>query len=151
MSAISLPQFHLVQKMLRSRVRHCDIARATGLSVWTISRIASDPKFQTDEPASAGGHAGRRLSLAATVDLLFRAACDFVEDDLPEDDAPPDYIAANLRRCPGCGGMVYQWPCLTCQLRAPLAGTKPGPGEAPRDAGTQHGTCLRPPAQVLST
>ena len=32
--------------------------------------------------------------------------------DLPEDDAPPDYVATNLRRCPGCGGMVYQWPCL---------------------------------------
>jgi hypothetical protein len=53
--------------------------------------------------------------------------------DLPEDDAPPDYVATNLRRCQGCGGMVYQWPCLTCRLRAPLAGTKPGPGELTHD------------------
>ncbi len=22
------------------------------------------------------------------------------------------------RRCPGCGGMVYLWPCLSCRLRA---------------------------------
>jgi hypothetical protein len=118
MPAISLPQLHLVQKMLRSQVRHCDIARATGLSVWTISRIASDPKFQRDEQVNSGVRAGKRRSLTATVNQLIRAACDYVEDNLPEDDAPPDYIAANLRRCTTCGGMVYQWPCLTCQLRA---------------------------------
>jgi hypothetical protein len=41
------------------------------------------------------------------------------ELDLPEDDAPPEYVASNLRRCPHCGGMVYQWPCLACQLRSP--------------------------------
>ena len=118
MSAVSLPQFHLVQKMLRSQVRHCDIARATGLSVWTISRIASDPKFQRDDPDDLGAHPRQRRSLTATVNQLILAACDYVEEDLPEDDAPPDYIAANLRRCTSCGGMVYQWPCLTCQLRA---------------------------------
>ena len=117
MSALTLPQFHAVQKMLRSQVRHCDIARATGLSVWTISRIASDPKFQDDRLVDPGARVRNKRGLAATVDLLLRAACDFVEEDLPEDDAPPDYIAANLRRCTGCGGMVYQWPCLTCQLR----------------------------------
>ena len=43
---------------------------------------------------------------------------DPLEPDLPEDDAPPDYVATNLRRCTSCGGMVYQWPCLTCELRA---------------------------------
>jgi hypothetical protein len=118
MPAISLPQLQLVQKMLRSRVRHCDIARATGLSVWTISRIAGDPEFQRDEPDDLGAHRRQRRSLTETVNQLMRAACDYVEDDLPEDDAPPDYIAADLRRCTGCGGMVYQWPCLTCQLRA---------------------------------
>ena len=134
MPAISLPQFQLVQKMLRSQVRHCEIARATGLSVWTISRIASDPKFQRDELDEPDAHAGRKRSLARAVNQLIRAACDFAEDDLPEDDAPPDYVATNLRRCQGCGGMVYQWPCLTCRMRthgqplAPLAGTKPGPG-----------------------
>jgi hypothetical protein len=107
-------------------VRHCEIARATGLSVWTISRIAGDPKFQRsdlvgglrDQSVNPGVHAGSQRSLAATVNQLIRAACDFVEEDLPEDDAPPDYIATNLRRCTNCGGMVYQWPCLTCELRA---------------------------------
>ena len=128
MSAITLPQFHLVQKMLRSRVRHCDIARATGLSVWTISQIASDPKFRRDQPASDGVHASNRRGLDAIVDQLFRAACDYVEEDLPEDDAPPDYVATNLRRCPGCGGMVYQWPCLTCRVRAGVGSQGSGVG-----------------------
>jgi hypothetical protein len=38
------------------------------------------------------------------------------EFELPEDDAPPDYEAAKLGRCPGCGGMVYVWPCIACQM-----------------------------------
>jgi hypothetical protein len=42
--------------------------------------------------------------------------------------------------------MVYQWPCRTCLLRshgmrlAPLAGTKPGPGESPRELTSRCGT-----------
>ena len=104
MPAVTLPQFHLVQKMLRSQVRHCEIARATGLSVWTISRIASDLRFS-----------GRHLAPRDETPHAEREDC---QADLPEDDAPPDYVATNLRRCTSCGGMVYQWPCLTCQLRA---------------------------------
>ena len=30
------------------------------------------------------------------------------------DDLNVGFDAANLRRCPGCGGMVYLWPCLAC-------------------------------------
>jgi hypothetical protein len=101
---VTLPQFHLVQKMLRSQVRHCEIARATGLSVWTISRIAGDLRRGDTNPKRQRG------SAAAHTNAL--------ERDLPEDDAPPDYVATNLRRCTSCGGMVYQWPCLTCELRA---------------------------------
>ncbi len=26
-------------------------------------------------------------------------------------------ILANSKRCGGCGGLVYQFPCLTCMLR----------------------------------
>jgi hypothetical protein len=30
------------------------------------------------------------------------------------DDAPPGYDPDRVRRCPGCGGNVYLWPCLKC-------------------------------------
>jgi hypothetical protein len=37
--------------------------------------------------------------------------------DLPKpDDDPPGFDPANLRRCSGCGALVYLWPCLTCCL-----------------------------------
>jgi hypothetical protein len=32
------------------------------------------------------------------------------------DDLKPGFSLANLCRCPGCGGMVYLWPCLACGL-----------------------------------
>ena len=32
------------------------------------------------------------------------------------DDTPPGFEQKNLRRCPDCGGLVYLWPCLTCQI-----------------------------------
>jgi hypothetical protein len=110
MSAISLPQFRLVQKMLRSRVRHCEIARATGLSVWTISRIAGDLRRH-------GRHLAPRDESPHAEPTRDANAPEY-PPDLPEDDAPPDYVATNLRRCAGCGGMVYQWPCRTCLLRS---------------------------------
>lgn len=31
-------------------------------------------------------------------------------------DPPPDYQPAKVHRCPGCGGQVYHWPCLRCEL-----------------------------------
>lgn len=34
------------------------------------------------------------------------------------DESPPGFEERNLRRCPGCGGMVYLWPCLTCGVAA---------------------------------
>ncbi len=27
---------------------------------------------------------------------------------------PPGFDLANLRRCAGCGALVYLWPCLAC-------------------------------------
>ena len=130
MPALSLPQFHLVQKMLRSQVRHCEIARATGLSVWTISRIAGDLRRSDADtnPQRQRGSAGSprdvegvgsqlRQPLVHLEDGSPQLTPDPFPGDLPEDDAPPDYVATNLRRCTSCGGMVYQWPCLTCELR----------------------------------
>lgn len=35
----------------------------------------------------------------------------------PEDD-PPGFDPANIRRCAGCGALVYLWPCLACWLAA---------------------------------
>ncbi len=85
-----------IRRLLSAGVRHAEIARRLNLAVGTISRIASDRKLRR-----------RKLDLLADVDL---------PDD--EDSAPPEYAASHLRRCPACGGMVYQWPCLTCRTRA---------------------------------
>src|SRR5262245_23753106 len=93
MPTIDLPTLKSIRRLLRASVRHAEIARRFDLAVGTIARIASVRRL-------------RRLKLH----LL-------TEDEMPEDDPPPEYLAANLRRCPGCGGLVYRWPCLACQLR----------------------------------
>jgi len=40
-----------------------------------------------------------------------RRACDIEDDPFAE-------LKLAAQRCPGCGGLVYQWPCRTCALRA---------------------------------
>ncbi len=77
-----------VQRLLEWGWRHVEIAKFLQLSLWTIQRIANDPDLQVDP---------------------------LPECELPVDDAPPGYKAADLRRCPGCGGMVYHWPCIACR------------------------------------
>jgi hypothetical protein len=66
----------------------------------------------------------RRLQIAPQT---IAARCREAEtDDRPlpptrqplEDDTPPGYDAANVRRCEGCGSLVYLWPCLGCKLAA---------------------------------
>jgi len=99
MSRILTPSEILeIRNLLRIGVRHVDIARKLDLSVWTVARIDAERRFHCDESAA---------------------------EELPVDDAPPDYVARNLRRCPGCGAMVYRWPCLACFManspRLPLA------------------------------
>ena len=32
-------------------------------------------------------------------------------------DDPFSRARRAARRCGGCGGLVFQWPCLTCELR----------------------------------
>jgi hypothetical protein len=86
---LTLSQFFAVRRALLAGMRHTEIARELGLSLWTIAKIDDEERF----------------------------ACDPVnEEELPVDDAPPDYVAQNLRRCPGCGAMVYLWPCVACKL-----------------------------------
>jgi len=45
-------------------------------------------------------------------------------DDVPvlPVERPPGFDPGNLHRCSGCGGMVYLWPCLTCERRSAEAG-----------------------------
>src|SRR5678815_5115307 len=78
-----------IERCLAANMRHAEIARRFDLSVWTIARIADRRRFQRDEHADP------------TTELL-------------EDDGPADYQAQNLRRCPGCGAMIYVTPCLAC-------------------------------------
>ena len=51
------------------------------------------------------------------------AAHDRPQHLLPEDDTPPGYDPTNIRRCQGCGSLVYLWPCLACQMAAEAAST----------------------------
>jgi hypothetical protein len=41
-----------------------------------------------------------------------------------EDDDPLREEALTARRCRGCGGLIYVWPCLACSLSCP-AGPDP--------------------------
>jgi hypothetical protein len=86
---LTFSEFEAVRRALAVGMRHVEIARAFRLGVWTVDRIAARERFASDLMAEA---------------------------ELPEDDAPPDYVADNMRRCPGCGAMVYVWPCLGCRM-----------------------------------
>jgi hypothetical protein len=86
---LTMEKFQEVRNMLRRGRRHAQISRELGLSMWTIARVANDPELQRD---------------------------DLTEADLPEDDAPADFVSRALARCAGCGAMVYRWPCLACAL-----------------------------------
>lgn len=85
---LTFPELLAVRRALAAGMRHVEIARELDLSIWTVQRVAARQRYDLN-PATA---------------------------ELPEDDAPPDYSAANLRRCPGCGAMVYVWPCLACRM-----------------------------------
>ena len=102
----TFPEFLAVRRALAAGQRQVDIAREFDLGIWTIERIAARLRYDEDPLAV----------------------------ELPEDDAPPDYSAANLRRCSGCGAMVYVWPCIACQLDtmervAPAEEVEDGPDE----------------------
>ena len=81
----------MARRLLEARWRFVQIAKELEISVWTVSRIANDPDLNGDP---------------------------LPDDQLPVDDAPPDFTSANLRRCAGCGGMVYHWPCIACEAMA---------------------------------
>lgn len=39
------------------------------------------------------------------------------------DDHPLRDQMLNAKRCPGCGGLVFVWPCLACQITGAIAPT----------------------------
>jgi hypothetical protein len=94
------PEVLTVRTLLARGWRHTEIARELNLSVWTIARIHDDWRHQLDP---------------------------LTEDELPVDDAPPDYQAENLRRCDGCGAMVYVWPCIACRMATQTLRVPPAP------------------------
>jgi hypothetical protein len=98
-----------VRRALAVGMRHVEIAREHRLGVWTVDRIAARERYARE--------------------LL-------TEGDLFEDDAPPDYVPDDLRRCAGCGGMVYVWPCLACR-----AGVRAGSRGQGSEGGIQNAEC----------
>lgn len=96
---LTFAEFLAVRRGLRAGVRHVDLARELDLGVWTIDRIAVRLRYELEVSG---------------------------DEELPEDDAPPDYRASNLRRCDGCGAMVYVWPCIACQM-ATMTRVAPAP------------------------
>src|SRR5690242_14721350 len=84
---LTMDELHSIRRALARGVRHTQIARSMNLSVWTVDRIAVEQRCGI-EPLDG--------------------------NELPVDDAPADYDAKNLRRCGGCGAMVYVWPCVAC-------------------------------------
>ncbi len=38
-----------------------------------------------------------------------------------DDDHPLREQMLSARRCPGCGGLVFSWPCLACQITGAVA------------------------------
>lgn len=106
---VTLSEFHALRRMLRAGLRHTEIARELDLSPWTVSRLAGERRFQED-----GLYAEDYGE-------------DLAEEVMPEDDAPPDYLSRNLRRCQGCGAMVYLWPCPACQMATMTQPVPPAP------------------------
>jgi hypothetical protein len=97
-----------VERGLAAGMRHAEIAREFDLSVWTIARIADRRRFERD-------------------DVVGTLRVPSSDDDLPEDDGPPDYQAQNLHRCPTCGAMIYITPCIACQMATLTQPVPPAP------------------------
>jgi|SRR5262245_2977762 len=108
-------QFQTIRRRLAAGVRHVAIARELGLSLWTIARVADRRRYVEADALEA----------------------EIPAEELCEDDSPPDYAAANLRRCQGCGAMVYLWPCISCSHGASAPAIAP-PADAEKENGQFH-------------
>ncbi len=67
------------------------------------------PEKQAAAPPLRGRKPRRRNGLRSESPAPAGARRGLLVDDLNVGCDP-----ANVRRCPGCGGMVYLWPCLAC-------------------------------------
>jgi|GEM_PF-5870458 len=85
---------------------HRRIARRLGIDRETVARIVAA------QVIAARTHVDIRHCSDGLLDQT--PPGDFLT---PQDD-PPFFDAANLRRCRGCGSLVYIWPCLACCLAA---------------------------------
>lgn len=65
-----------------------------------------------------------RNAIAAKVELPVETVNDIAAGRakpsriIVDPDDPQHEAALNSQRCPGCGGMIYRWPCLGCQIAA---------------------------------
>jgi hypothetical protein len=50
----------------------------------------------------------------AAIPVILRQLQREEDPVVTKDDDPPGFDLANLRRCSGCGALVYLWPCLAC-------------------------------------
>jgi hypothetical protein len=94
--------------------------RSSAMSFAALSRGLSPESvdFPAPPPPCTARRKSRPVNAVAT---LPRAGQQRIGHALV-DDLNVGFQPANLRRCPGCGGMVYLWPCLGCgQRRAAVA------------------------------
>jgi hypothetical protein len=88
----------------------------------------SDPPHETTMQAGSKQHARSLLERGWTAEQvraalgLTRRQIDHLLAPLSDSAAIPDdpfwRARRAARRCPGCGGLVFHWPCLACELRA---------------------------------
>jgi hypothetical protein len=57
-----------------------------------------------------------------------------------DDDQPLREEILTSSRCPGCGALVYAWPCLACQMAGQIS---PPPAAGPRVRGANLKQKLR--------
>ena len=56
----------------------------------------------------------RRFGVSeSTVSKLVKGTYSMPRD---HEETYHNHAAANAERCPGCGGKVYEWPCLECLI-----------------------------------
>jgi hypothetical protein len=97
---LTFSEWAAVRRALGRGLRHVEIARELNLSVWTVDRIAAEMRYQLDPVP---------------------------ESELPVDDAPADYEPSRMKRCGGCGAIVYLWPCLACEMATMTQKVPPAP------------------------
>lgn len=88
--------------------RRIEALHAQGLSTRQVAR-------QVQLSASA---VHKRLRKLRSESAVGPPPTGFPPGDVPPrpDEGPPGFDPANIRRCRGCGALVYLWPCLACCL-----------------------------------